>query len=81
MSGARESDYIAKIPFSEEIMKLQYVDSITWIVESQLIGIIVGMVEFGSELWFEPEPLRTRPWFSPRFESEGELNQWSGPGF
>jgi hypothetical protein len=41
----------------------------------------VGMVEFGSELWFEPEPLRTGPWFGPRFGSEGELNRWSGPRF
>ena len=40
ISGAGESNYIAEIPFSEEIRKSQYVDFITWIVESQFIGII-----------------------------------------
>ena len=52
MSGARESNYIAEIPFSEEIMKLQYVDVITWIVESQLIGII-GV----DSLYLPPPPI------------------------
>ena len=32
MSGAGESNYIAEIPFSEKIMKLQYVDFITYSV-------------------------------------------------
>ena len=42
---------------------------------------LLGMPQFGSELWFEPEPSRTGPKFGPGFRVGAELDQWSHPGF
>ena len=43
-----------------------------------MMRFCLGVVTFGSEPWFEPEPTRTGPRFGPRFVSRVEPNQWCG---
>ena len=39
------------------------------------------MDRLGSELWFEPEPMGTEPWFGSRFEARCEPDLKSGSAF
>ena len=48
---------------------------------SHVLGTVVVVSKFGSELWFEPEPSRTGPKSSSRFLKFVEPDLLSGLGF
>src|ERR1700731_2710847 len=73
-----QSQMASFVVFVEAMYSALTVESVTMGCFFEDQETVLVLLQFSSELWFEPEPVELNPWFSSKFRKLPELNLKSG---